>query len=518
MKKAIKCPDHKDRHASAVIFTRPDGSEWLHCKGCKANRLYKSSDKKAENMQEEQEYNVEDYGVDVRTCVDHIELLEMFEQEKGITPDMINNMGGFPTDEGYLGFKYGKGREVYRNLNPESSKPRFINVGSQKGLMGDDLLQDWDEIYLVEGLTDYLSFRYEINTNVVTSFGAELSEEQAYLLRGKTTFILFDRDFAGYKGAKQAEKRIEEFGGTPIIIELPDGLDLKTNGKKVDVNYLVHKEKETFKEWLKNKTQKYKVTDSSYLDVFKKRVPLKYYETDIPKIKVTEGLYVVSGLPGVGKTTLGISLVDHFVRQGGSVLYCNYDLPKDQIISRLASRYTKKYSWSELEGNPVIISEEPQAESQLKQCLEHTKIMNKLTISEIRHCKKYYTHIIVDYLQRIPNYNPDQRVGLEKIMDELSDMASNEGMTVVAISRQSLNGNPFSGTSAIEYHAQAASILTKTDNDNGIISCETIKNTRGEIGTTLFKVDYAHQRLTPIKLNDIAAIKLKELDSWGDKL
>jgi hypothetical protein len=510
MKKSIRCPDHKDKHASAVLYTRQDGSQWLHCKGCKANRLYKEGDK---NMSIREKTYIEDeseidYGVDVKQCLNPIELLEKLEEQKGITSEMITHFGGFSTDTGYLGFKYGNDREVYRRLT-DDNRPRFINTVQNKGLLNDESIHMWDEIFLLGGLTDFISFIWYCKNNAVCSMGEELSDQQAYLLRGKTVFILFDRDFQGYVGAKQAEAKLKEYGATPIILELPDGFELSTHGKKVDVNYLIHKEKEAFKAWLEARIKKYKTFDDTYLETFKMRVPLKYFKTDIPKIKMTEGLYVVSGPPGVGKTTMGISLVDHFSKQGESVLYCNYDLPKDQIIARLASRYSLNHSWEEIEANPLLITSERNLEESLKQCLKNVKVSNNLTRSEIKYCGKYYSRIVIDYIQRVPNYETDKLRGLEMLMDMLSDMTSNEGKTVVGISRQTLGGNPYSGSASIPYHAQACLLLSPTD--EGIISCNIDKNTRGETGNVLFKVDYAHQMLKPTKLNEIADEKFRNM-------
>lgn len=513
MKKAIRCPDHDDKNASAVIFYRQDGSQWLHCLAgnCGTSRLYKEGEQM--KVTEDEEYDENIYGIDVKQCFNHLEILEEFEREKGIDSDMISNMGGFPTDTGYLGFKYGKNREVYRNLL-KNDNPRFINVGGNKGLFGDEMLDMWegDEIFLVEGLTDYISFKFKFGNNVVCSFGSELSEEQAYLLRTNTVFILYDRDFAGFKGAKQAEARLKEIGATPIIFELPNGIHLNAHGKKIDVNYLLHKECDAFKEWLWSKLKKYKNFDDNYLDIFKKRTPLKSFNTDIPKFKMTEGgLYIISGPPKTGKSTMGVSLLDQFSMQGGYVLYCNYDSSKDEIVARLASRYSED-SWTSIETDPSIIGE--YTEVPLKQCLKNIKIVNGLTIDEIKYCKKYYTHVIIDYIQRIPNYDNDKVRGLERIMDILSDLVSNEGMTIVGISRQSLSGNPYSGSASIPYHAHATIILDKTSDD--VMSCNIDFNRKGETGTFLFKMNYQHQRLKPVKLNDIAEEKMGKL--WfGEK-
>ena len=516
MKEVINCPDHKDKHASAAIYTRPDGSQWLHCLGCKVSRLFKEGETMAKFVEEE-DYDESDYGTDLKQCLNEVELLETLEREKGIDAGMVNLMDGWVTDQGYLGFKYGiQEKEVYRNLL-KNDKPRFINSSKRKGLMGEELLDAWEgeEIFLVEGLTDFIKFRYEFGNNVVTSFGSELTEEQAYLLRTNTVFILFDRDYAGYKGAKQAETRLKEVGATPIIIELPNGINLNAIGNKIDVNYLLHKEKDAFKEWLWSKLKKYKTFDDNYVDTFKKKTPIKSYETDIPSLRMTQGgLYIISGAPKTGKSTMGVSLTDHFSIQGGQVLYCNYDSSKDEIIARLASRYTDMFSWIEIEANPSKLDYIPNTEGLLKQCLRNVKIVNGLTIDEIKYCKKYYTHIIVDYIQRIPNYDNDKIRGLERIMDTLSDLASNDGMTIIGISRQSLSGNPYSGSASIPYHAHATMILNKTDND--IVSCNIDVNRKGQTGTWLFKVDYPHQRLRPTKLSEIAKKKMGE-QWWGEQ-
>lgn len=465
---------------------------------------------------EEEEYDETIYGVDVKQCFNHLEILEEFEREKGIDSNMISQLGGFPTDTGYLGFKYGKDREVYRNLL-KNNKPRFINVGNNRGLFGDEMLDTWegDEIFLVEGLTDYISFKFKFGDNVVCSFGSELSEEQAYLLRTNTVFILYDRDFAGFKGAKQAEARLKEVGATPIIFELPNGINLNAHGNKIDVNYLLHKETEAFKEWLWGKLKKYRNFDGDYLDVFKKRSQLKSYTTDLPKFRMTEGgLYIISGPPKTGKSTMGVSLMDQFSMQGGYVLYCNYDSSKDEIVARLASRYTDTLGWTTIEANPQLLEVDHHGvEDKIKQCLKNIKIVNGLTIDEIKYCKKYYTHVIIDYIQRIPNYDNDKVRGLERIMDTLSDLASNEGMTIVGISRQSLSGNPYSGSASIPYHAHATMILDKTDDD--VMSCNIDVNRKGETGIFLFKVDYQHQKLKPVKLNEIAEEKMGKL-YFGD--
>lgn len=502
--KNVRCPYHNDKHPSAGVITRKDGSQWLHCMACSASRPYTNNldSKETVIMADEEEYENYEAENDLKPSLNPMKLLEDFIEDKGITYKTIEQLSGYISNEGYLVLEYGNGKRIGRYLGKEK-KPRFINEEGNKGLLGEETIADKDELFLVEGITDYLSMIQDVALNVVCSFGAELSEEQAYLLRGKTIFILYDKDFAGYKGAKQATERLKEYGATPIVLELYD--DPKCKDRKVDVNYLIKTNRNEFVSWLAQVISKYKAFDSDYIPSFQNRKPLKYYKSDISLLKFTEGLYVITGQPGVGKTTLGITLMDHFTMQGAKVLYCNYDLPKDQIVSRIASRYSK-YSWAEIESDPSLL--EDKIVAQLKLSLSNIKVMNGLTIDEIKYCKKYYDCIVIDYLQRIPSGESDTRLAIEKNLAPLSEMASENGKTVICISRMPVSaygktdGHLFSGSAAIEYNAQAAIVLHKDASD--IICCNVIKNTRGEIGTTFFSVDYPHQKIKETSLRNIS--------------
>jgi hypothetical protein len=65
-------------------------------------------------------------------------------------------------------------------------------------------------------------------------------------------------------------------------------------------------------------------------------------------------------------------------------------------------------------------------------------------------------------------------------------------------------GHLFSGSAAIEYHAQAGILLSKNDHDRGkTIVCDVFKNTRGETGSTIYKVDYPHQTIVETKYSEL---------------
>lgn len=511
----IKCIYHNDRHPSAgIMFTKfQDKSGVFHCLGCKTSKSLEKvvSDLTGDNMLEieniesiEEELDFEIEGLEKSQPINLVDLVERFQQDKGIDAQTIINLGGYVSNEGYLVFEYGlHKRKIGRYLGDDKNKPRFLNEKRDKGLFGEEIIRNYGDLFLVEGLTDYLSMIQIGLLNTVCSFGAELSEEQAYLLRGKTVFILYDPDYAGYKGGLQAAEQLKKFKGVPIIIEM--GQFFQDDYVKSDINYQCHHNKEQFCEWLAKNISKYNKDDSEYIEDFLKQERLKFYKTDLSIINFTEGLYAITGLPGAGKTTMGISLIDHFVSQNGRTLYCNYDLPKNQIISRLASRKSK-HNWADIEADHSIL--EPNVIDWLKLSLKDVKIMNHLTIDEIKHCQKYFDCYIIDYLQRIPSTETDSRLAIEKNLAILSDMAANEHKTVICISRMpasafgKVDGHVFSGSAAIEYNAQAAIVLHK--NSPETVCANIIKNTRGETGATFFSIDYEHQRIKETSLKQIA--------------
>lgn len=517
---SLRCvyPDHDDKHPSAALcFDSSQWGGWYQCKGCKKNEtlvqllhnIGKQLDEEndTEDIESIDVEDIENVETILQPNINLLGLIEDFLNEKGLEMNTLTELGAYPSDEGYLVFEYGltRRRKVGRYLGRNKHRPRFLQEKGDKGLFGEENIPHNDIVYLVEGLTDYLSMYQLGYKNIVCSFGAELSEEQAYLLLGKTVFILYDLDYAGYKGALQAEERIKELNGNPIILKLYQHKLEFAKYIKSDVNELIKRDPERFQMWLDQSIQRYVQNDSQYVDTFVKREVLKHYNTSFPVVKFTRGLYVFTGEPGAGKTTLGVCLLDAFIHQGARVLYCNYDLPKDQILARLASRYSQ-FSWEEIETDPSIM--ESSVIRQLKLSLENGKVENGLSASEIKHAMRYFDCLIVDYLQQIPATDTDPRIAIEKNLAILSPLSSNNGKTIVCISRMPASafgkndGHVFAGSAAIEYNAQAAVLLSKDDDNH--FSANVIKNTRGKVGVRYFKIDYPHQRVEITNLKEIA--------------
>lgn len=523
---AVRCIYHNDKHPSAaVIFD--NGGGWFKCKGCKQSVGLKKLWEEKGSQSPIQVYTrtiempkEENSGHDLTRLNSDIEILERFEEEKFISVKTVNKLGGIIVDD-YLCFRYGfKGRMVGRNMGiVDQYRPRFINESGtkEKGLFGEERISQFKWFFLVEGLTDYLALIQMGIMNVLLSFGAELSDEQAYLLRSKTVFIIYDRDFSGFAGAKQAADKLREWEATPIIVELyvPKDHDHKI---KIDVNYLYGWDEETFNYWLNEQTSKYETYDKNYLTEFKKKQRMKYWETELSLLKFTQGLYVIGGEPGVGKTTLTVSCIDNLVEHGARILVVENELPKDQIIARLASRKSK-HKWTTIEEDHSII--EPKVDDWLGYVLSKTRIMNDLTIEEITHSKDMFDVAIIDLLQDMPSTISDQRLAIETNLKGLIKLAQNDGKTIICASRMPAidygkhSGHLFSGTAAILSSAQVAIVLDAASQDE--IKFDMRKNTRGPKGTTFFKTNYPHQRIKETSFKTMMHnLDLQKLDLEGE--
>ena len=103
-------------------------------------------------------------------------------------------------------------------------KPKyFYPAGWEKQLIGADIISRTQEIYLTEGVFDYLSL-LQAGFPAVCSFGTMLNDSQKQqLARAKRVFVAFDGDGPGRNAALQICK---EFFPAARMLELPDEKDI----------------------------------------------------------------------------------------------------------------------------------------------------------------------------------------------------------------------------------------------------------------------------------------------------
>lgn len=527
----IPCCLHDDSNKSAGIqFDHKDGGVF-NCFKCGAKPLKFI----AEHLKLEYDLNnlnfLDEYDDAIFTPVKvkqikQVEEYTKFLDEKKLLVETIEAVGGYYCNDindsrqlyGHLVFPYGKDNKLYcaRRILEQVSNQRFqLSKGKGKGLYGEETIRLLDTVIVCEGITDWLTL-YQIGyRNIVTSFGANVSDEQAYRLRGKTVFILFDSDYAGFKGATDLAESLRKYKSTPIIIELPEGFR-NADDEKMDINSAFCRDPSAFESWLKDELNKYQSTDTKYVsDIFSgtKKVT-RFHPSSIPGFNgITNGGYmpgvhVVGGTPGSGKSTLLCQEIDTFIMQGARCLICTYELPKLQYWARLASRYSKHH-WAEIEKDPTIV--EDGVKMHMSMLSKHLKIVADWNVEQIIHASKKFDVIGVDYVQRMPALGKEEREAIKYNTNTLSDLVRSENKVVLlisSISRASYS-NPtmesFKETGTIEFVAQTARILTG-HKDTGAM--HILKNSRGNSGIVLhYEVDYPHQQIIEKDVVEIYDVK-----------
>ena len=514
---SVPCPKHSDSNSSAGIqFDYKDGGV-LNCFVCGAFPLSKIAEELKLEYESLNNLNfLDQYDDPILTPVKvkqikQLEEYTKFLDEKKLLHETITEVGGFYCNDinnklyGHVVFPYGKDNKLYcaRRILEQVSNQRFQLAEGAKGLYGEQNIRTTDTIIICEGITDYLTLLQIGYKNICTSFGAKVSEEQAYKLRGKTVFILFDVDFAGHYGTGELSEKLRKYKATPIQVEIPDTFRVN-NEEKIDVNSAWCKQPKEFEQWLEEELNKYQSTDTQYVkDIFSgnKKVT-RFWPSSIPGFNALTncgympGVHVTGGTPGSGKSTELVQEIDNFIMYGARCLLCTYELTKLQYWARLASRYSK-HSWPEIEKDPTIVEEHVKVV--MANISKSLKIVADWNVEQILHASKKFDVIGIDYVQRMPALGKEEREAIKYNINTLSDLVRSENKIVKLVSsiNRASYSNPnmdsFKETGSIEFVAQTARILTG-HKDTGAM--HLIKNTRGANGIVLhYEVDYTHQRI-----------------------
>lgn len=513
----VRCvnPDHNDKHPSAFVMFNSDGSGVYGCHGCgvdisirelaKELKLKtKSKDKTTKAaLPPKREKSIEDF---MPVSEEIFNALERFIEEKGITQKTLKALKAVVTNDGYLTFKYGISKKewVARLIIDNPDMLRYKNSSTKnKGLMGEEFIKQFTELYLLESVTDWLMM-YQLGfRNIVCCFGDTLTEKQAYLLRGKTVFILFHNDFAGYMGIHHDKKgavyRLRKFKAVPIPLELYEDPNVDQTIKQ-DVCFLCNHNAEDFKNWLALKSNRYTTNSQSYYRKnYRIGQTLRYYKSNIPALRFAVGLHLITGKSGVGKTTVSMDCLRSFSKQGAKTLYMNGELPHNQIIARLESA-DSQYSFAQIEEDPSIVEEEVRTKTD--KLLANINITGLLTIDEIYHSAKYYDIIFIDYIQKLKKGRLDERVAIDMHLEYLTELVNEHNKVVICVSRMPVSsydktsGHLYSGSGQLEYSCQQGILLSVTDRMD-VLSMTLDKATRQEKTTTLFRLDHGHQKVLP---------------------
>jgi len=396
-------------------------------------------------------------------------------------------------------------RFVARNLLPNTN-PRYFNSTGKKDLF---YLDGYDEeagyIWLVEGIFDALSLRALGYVNVAAVLGSKLSSEAMYQIRDKTVFLLFDRDYAGYSGAKKAAKELHVMKGNPIVVEME-----REHGD--DPNDAFVRDAASFEAWLREQAVGQARNDVAYIESFlADALPLQLVPTGLPVLDdmlgggFKDGVIVLGAEPAVGKTSFAAWFAANAASNHGKrVLFITYEVTKRQIWSRIASIRSGAH-WATLELNPAMVGVE--GRKWLDQVSQLIRVEAGWSVQKILGAIAGYDVVIVDYLQRMPGKpgdDVDEMANVSANIRQLSNIARDHQKIILCISSLNrvgygaINMSIFKASGDTEYVAQVAMALLRhraaaDEKPEGLIDLHVIKNTRGARGVRVLQSDLGHQ-------------------------
>ena len=152
-------------------------------------------------------------------------------------------------------------------------------------------------------------------------------------------------------------------------------------------------------------------------------------------LSIRPGVYLLGGIPSVGKTTLAVQLSDEFAKQGNHVLFfsleqSNYDLT-NKSISRIQHIVGNK-------RNEALAIYRLQYAENITTVISHTSV----SIEDIKRVVAQYINqfnivpiVFVDYLQLIQTgFSPNKRDAVTYVSNQLVNISKEYNLTMFVLS------------------------------------------------------------------------------------
>jgi replicative DNA helicase len=411
-------------------------------------------------------------------------------------------------------------------------------------------------LILVEGEIDAASIlaALDLEYPVIGLPGGNLTQAwaQKILETNATVYTLMDSDDAGAKHAVNLETKLHALGvrtrrialdgyndpNAALIALGADGLAAALE-TALEITQINHKAALTDAAYL----------SSAWLEQLDDRANRKHQSisTGLPALDqqygsgLGEGLHVLGGITGGGKTSLAIQIAIHNARQGIPVIFATYEQSKLELWARIAAHITRIAAREIKRGrhnNAPVATQLQQHKrwADLEQIASSLRIVEagdalagtttwtldalERAASEMAEAWGVPPLVIVDYLQRVPmpdarRADPRERVGAVAGALQIR-LARGIGCPVIALSslgratydpaNKSLEERlaAFKEAGELEYTAYTATLLYKVPDDKrgnlGVfaagpfggditipIAADVIKNREGEVGRVVQK-------------------------------
>ena len=189
----------------------------------------------------------------------------------------------------------------------------------------------------------------------------------------------------------------------------------------------------------------------------------------------TPGLYVLGGLPALGKTTFAWQLLEQMARQGEKCVYCSYEMSEFELYTKSATRELfNRDRNTKLTSAGIRRGDETRT---LKEILvEFGEIGIDLTVVEMqeqdiddlifglrKYCVEKAPVIVLDYLQIVPvrRREASAKQGIDEIVRKLKNFQRETGATFIVIS--SFNRQNYGQQVAFESFKESGNIEYSAD-------------------------------------------------------
>lgn len=189
----------------------------------------------------------------------------------------------------------------------------------------------------------------------------------------------------------------------------------------------------------------------------------------------TPGLYVLGGLPALGKTTFAWQLLEQMARQGEKCLYCSYEMSEFELYTKSAirelfsrDRNTKLTSAGIRRGDATrtlteILTEFGELGIDLTVMEMQEQDIDELLFELRKYCVEKAPVIVLDYLQIVPVRRKDSsaKQGIDEIVRKLKNFQRETGATFIVIS--SFNRQNYGQQVAFESFKESGNIEYSAD-------------------------------------------------------
>ena len=360
------------------------------------------------------------------------------------TVDLPESMKRF-TFDGRLVFPYRDraGRVVFLNARASGDVDQAARFRKPAGLEQPgpyrlEALHGRDHAILVEGELDALAVMdvLGVDTPVLATGGGGLSPKHVALLRDlDLVFLLFDRDERGEAFTRGAQSALKTLDVRTEALGLPDGA--KDASEALVLSRAALKSSLEAEIDAAMKPGDYSYLRTTFLKELDRRHerPWPAYPTGLAPLDALldggfhEGLHVLGGLTGGGKTSFALRLALSNAMEGRDVIYASFEQSRHELWSRLASAATalpysalKRGTYDQADGERIpaaYLLQQKATWSRLLEASEHLHVLeagDALSrkdgaysvegLHKLAEKRKLETGVpplvVIDYLQRVP--------------------------------------------------------------------------------------------------------------------